>query len=204
MYGRAMATLRPIVLASTSRYRRELMDRLGVGYLAVAPPFDEEAARQAEPTLSPEEMARSFARGKAQSLVAAHPDALILGADQVPALGAARLGKPGTAEAAREQLRLLSGATHRLLTAVALIDARSGRVDELLDVHEMTMWPLDEEEIAAYVARDAPLDCAGSYRVEAGGVALFSAMRGDDWTGIVGLPLTKVVALLRRHGITGL
>ena len=158
----------------------------------------------ADPSLSPEAMARAFARGKAESLVAAHPDALILGADQVPAFGADILLKPGTAEAAHAQLRALAGQTHRLFTAVALVDARTGAVDEMLDVHEMTMWPLADDEIARYVARDQPLDCAGSYRVEAGGVALFSSMRGDDWTGIVGLPLTKVVALLRRHGITGL
>jgi septum formation protein len=188
-----------LILASTSRYRRELLDRLAIPYEVAAPPFDEEAARAADPTLTPEGMARAFAVGKARSLVAAYPDALILGADQVPALEAHVLHKPGTAEAARAQLRMLAGRTHQLFTAVALVDARSGAVHERLDVHEMTMWPLGDDEIAAYVERDQPLDCAGSYRVEAGGVALFSSMRGEDWTGIVGLPLTKVVALLREH-----
>jgi septum formation protein len=191
--------MRQLVLASTSRYRRELLDRLGRPYEVAAPPFDEEAARAADPTLTPEAMARAFAVGKARSLVASHPDALILGADQVPALGDHVLHKPGTSDAARAQLGMLAGRTHQLFTAVALVDARTGAVHERLDVHEMTMWPLGDEEITTYVERDQPLDCAGSYRVEAGGVALFSSMRGEDWTGIVGLPLTKVVALLREH-----
>jgi septum formation protein len=193
--------MRRLVLASTSRYRRELFDRLGLGYEAVAPPFDEEAARLADPTLTPRAMAVGFSEGKVRSLAAAYPDALILGGDQVPALGETILVKPETRANARAQLRALSGRTHHLLTAVSALDTATGQLDTLLDVHEMTMWPLDDEEIDAYLTRDEPFDCAGSYRVEATGPVLFESMRGEDWTAIVGLPLTKVVALLRRHGV---
>lgn len=192
---------RQIVLASTSRYRRELLDRLAITYEAAAPPFDEEAARALDPTMSPAEMAVAFSVGKAKSLAASYPDALIIGSDQVAARGEVVLHKPGTAENARAQLRSLANQTHELLTGVALLDARTGSLATLLDVHAMTMWPLTDEEIDAYVERDSPLDCCGSYRVEASGPALFSSMKGEDWTGIVGLPLTKVVALLRAHGV---
>lgn len=192
--------MRRLVLASTSRYRRELLDRLALPYEAAAPLFDEEAARASEPSLSPAEMAIAFSIGKARSLASAYPDALIIGSDQVPALGNTVLHKPGTMDNARAQLRSLAGKTHQLLTGVALLDAASGRLDTQIDVHTMTMWPLTDEEIEVYLERDRPLDCAGSYRVEASGPALFSAMTGDDWTGIVGLPLTKVIALLRGHG----
>jgi septum formation protein len=196
--------MRRLILASTSRYRRELVDRLGLPYEAAAPPFDEEAARLDDPSLGARAMAIAFSEGKVRSLAATYPDALILGGDQVPALGEAILVKPETKANAQVQLRALSGRTHQLLTAVSVLDTATGRLDTLLDVHEMTMWPLDDDEIDAYLTRDEPYDCAGSYRVEATGPALFESMRGDDWTAIVGLPLTKVVALLRRHGVRAL
>jgi septum formation protein len=195
---------RRLVLASTSRYRRELLDRLGLPYEAASPPFDEDEARRGAPQLSPTEMALAFARGKVESLAATYPDALLLGGDQVPAIEETILTKPGTREAAHAQLRALAGKTHQLLTAVALLDSATGRLETRLDVHEMTMWPLTDDEIATYLDRDEPYDCAGSYRVEAAGPLLFETMRGEDWTGIVGLPLTKVMALLRAHGVTGL
>lgn len=193
--------MRRIILASTSRYRREMFDRLKIPYEAASPPFDEELARENDPHMSAETMALSFAESKARSLIAAFPDALILGGDQVPVLDTEILTKPETVERAKAQLAKLSGRTHRLLTAVTLVDATTGESESLLDVHEMTMRTLDADEIAAYVDHDQPLDCAGSYRVESLGVALFSSMRGDDWTGIVGLPLTNVVTLLLRRGV---
>ncbi len=192
--------MRRLVLASTSRYRRELFDRLALPYEAAAPLFDEDEARAQGPSLSPAEMAVAFSVGKARSLAQAYPDALIVGSDQVAALGEQVLHKPGTVENARTQLRSLAGRTHHLHTGIALLDATSGQLDTLLDVHAMTMWPLTHEEIDVYLERDRPLDCCGSYRVEASGPALFSSMAGEDWTGIVGLPLTKVIALLRKHG----
>lgn len=194
-------TMRRVILASTSRYRRELVDRLGLVYEASAPPFDEEAARLEDPTLTPRAMAIAFSEGKVKSLANAYPDALILGGDQVPAMGDTILTKPETRDNARAQLRSLAGRTHELLTAVTLLDTASGAMDTRLDVHEMTMRALDDEEIDAYLDRDQPFDCAGSYRVEAAGAGLFERMRGDDWTAIVGMPLTQVVALLASHGV---
>ncbi len=189
------------MLASTSRYRRELIQRLGLGVESAAPAFDEEAEKKALETLSPEDLVASLARGKARSLGEAYPDALIIGSDQAAEVDGELLGKPGTEEAARAQLRLLSGREHRLLTAVAVFEPRTGRLEEALDVHRLSVRALSDEAIANYVRRDQPLDCAGSYRVEALGIALFDRLSGDDFTAIIGLPLTRVVALLDRFGV---
>lgn len=190
-----------IVLASTSRYRRELIQRLGLGVESAAPAFDEEAEKKALEALSPEDLVASLARGKARSLGEAYPDALIIGSDQAAEVDGELLGKPGTEEAARAQLRLLSGREHRLLTAVAVFEPRTGRLEEALDVHRLSVRALSDEAIANYVRIDRPLDCAGSYRVEALGIALFDRLSGDDFTAIIGLPLTRVVALLDRFGV---
>ncbi|HZF49494.1 MAG TPA: nucleoside triphosphate pyrophosphatase [Polyangiaceae bacterium] len=190
-----------IVLASTSRYRRELIQRLGLGVESAAPAFDEEAEKKALEALSPEALVASLARGKARSLGEAYPDALIIGSDQAAEVDGELLGKPGTEEAARAQLRLLSGREHRLLTAVAVFEPRTGRLEEALDVHRLSVRALSDEAIARYVRLDRPLDCAGSYRVEALGIALFDRLSGDDFTAIIGLPLTRVVALLDRFGV---
>jgi septum formation protein len=190
-----------IVLASTSRYRRELVRRLGLEVEAMAPAFDERAAEAALGAASTEEVARALALGKAQSLAAQLGDALVLGGDQIAEIDGERLHKPGTAENARAQLRRLAGRTHRLVTAVALVRASDRRAEVLVDVHRLTMRPLSDEAIARYVERDQPLDCAGSYRVEELGIALFERIEGADFTAIVGLPLTLVVTLLGRLGV---
>ena len=189
-----------IVLASTSPYRRELIQRLGLAVESAAPAFDEEAGKKANEWLPPEEVVAALARGKARSLEEAYPDALIIGSDQAAEVDGKLLGKPGTEEAARTQLKLLSGREHRLLTAVAVFEPRTGRLEEALDVHRLFVRALSDEAIANYVRRDQPLDCAGSYRAEALGIALFERLSGDDFTAIIGLPLTRVVALLERFG----
>jgi septum formation protein len=191
--------MRALVLASTSKYRRALLDAAGVPHVAVAPSFVEELDG-ALARLAPDALAVAFARGKAECLAGAHPDALIIGADQVPAIDARVLGKPGTREAAVEQLLALQGRTHRLHTAVAVHYPRAGLTRSRLVTHEMTMRALTRAQVEAYVEHDAPLDCAGAYRVEARGALLFESMRGDDHTAIVGLPLTALAALLRELG----
>lgn len=189
---------RRLILASTSRYRTALLDRLGLEYTARAPICDESAWRH----LLPLQQARFLAEHKAQSL--REPGSLIIGADQVLDLGGVVLEKPGTVEAACGQLRLLQGQTHRLLTAVAVHEPDTGRTELAVDVHELTMRALSEEQIAAYVAADAPLDCAGSYVLERRGIALFARIVADpetaDDTAVIGLPLMKLCRLLRLFG----
>jgi septum formation protein len=184
-----------LVLASTSKYRRALLDRLGLSYTAAAPRVDEEAA-QAE---SLDALALHLAVAKAESCAAGHPDAYVLGSDQLVDLDGERLGKPGTLEKAEEQLRRLSGRAHRLVTAVALRHP-DGTVETGLDVHEMRLRPMTEAEIKRYVARERPIDCAGSYKVESLGISLCETVSGADFTAIVGLPLIRVCQLLRNAG----
>jgi len=190
-----------LILASTSRYRRQLLEQLGLAFEAVAPPYDEEHALP----LPPEQLVVELAARKARSLGPAYPDehALILGADQVAEAEGRLLLKPGSAERARAQLAELAGRTHRLLTGIALFQPSTGRLEQALCVHRMTMRPLDAAQIAAYVEREQPLDCAGAYKVEGLGIALFAVMSGDDHTGIIGLPLTRVLDLLARFGWPG-
>lgn len=191
---------RPLILASTSRYRQALLARLSVPFSAVAPACDESLFRHLEPATQ----ARTLALRKAQALPPQAEDALIIGSDQVLELSGEVLHKPGTAAAARAQLRALSGRQHRLLTAVAVYEPQSGRSEVDMDVHTLTMRDLSDAAIAAYVAVDQPLDCAGAYALERRGIALFAHIAADpegaDDTAIIGLPLMKLCRLLRGFG----
>ncbi len=189
-----MRLKRPLILASTSSYRRDLLKRLEVDFQAVAPDYQEEY----DLGLPPGQLVVELAVRKARSLAGRHPQALIVGCDQVAELEGRILLKPGTVERARAQLKELSGRTHRLLTGLAVFEPPTGRVETALDVHEMTMRDLGDEEIDAFVRSQNPVDCAGAYKVEGPGIGLFESMRGEDYTGIIGLPLTKLVGLLRR------
>ncbi len=186
-----------LILASTSRHRRALLDRLGVPYEAVAPHCDEDGVKAQGG--APESIVAELARLKADSVAQLHPDAYVLGGDQLVDLDGELLGKPGTAAAAEAQLRRLSGRRHRLLTAVA-VRSPDGRLREVLDVHRMTIRSLTDGEIRRYVERAAPLDCCGAYKIEGLGVALFDHVEGGDFTAIMGLPLMKVAGLLRDAG----
>lgn len=182
-----------LVLASGSPYKRQLMERLGLEFEAQSADVDE-SSRDDE---TPAQTAQRLAVAKAQAVAAERPDAWVIGADQVIAIEGERLGKPGSAERARRQLATLSGKTHRLITAIAL-RTPDGQLHEACVEYQMQMRPLSDDEIAAYVAADNPTDCAGSYKIEAGGIRLFRALRGDDYTAIVGLPLTRVWHLLEQ------
>lgn len=186
-----------LVLGSTSRYRRDLLDRLGLDYLAVSHLVDEDEYKWDGRDAA--ELAGTLSVAKAQSLRSAYPDAYILGSDQVAVLGAEILSKPVTVERACAQLAALSGRTHRLITGIALATP-DGEVWTEVDEHRMTMRALQGDEIARYVAADQPLDCCGSYRIESRGMMLFEAIEGSDYTAIVGLGLIKVTSLLRRAG----
>jgi len=186
-----------LLLASTSSYRRQLLLRLGVDFECAHPDVDELAL--ACGITDPEQVARRLARAKAEAVWEAQADAFVLGADQLVDLDGEILGKPGSVEAACAQLAAMAGRQHRLLTAVCLcVPGRPTR--ELFDVHRMRMRALSREEIERYVAHDECLDCAGSYKVEGLGIALFDTIEGQDFTAIEGLPLMGVAALLREAG----
>ncbi|MCI0357723.1 MAG: Maf family protein, partial [Planctomycetaceae bacterium] len=187
-----------LILASTSPYRRQLLERLGVQFRAVAPTVDEGAIQALFDSASAAELAEHLALAKAVSVSRLEPEATILGSDQVCVCDDRILNKPGTAAAAIEQLAFLSGKTHRLITAVCVW--HEGATLRHRDVTTLTMLPLSREAIERYVAADSPLDCAGSYKLESRGVGLFESISSSDHTAITGLPLLAVSRLLRQVG----
>jgi septum formation protein len=194
----SMTPARQLILASTSPYRRELLARLGVPFTCAAPPYVEEH----DLAVAPEALVVELARRKAKSLAGQYPDALVLAADQVAEVDGELLTKPKTAERAVAQLLRLRGRSHRLLTGVVVLDTGSGRLEHALDVQVLEMRDVSDAQIEGYVAREQPLDCAGAYRIEGPGIALFASMQGTDYTGIIGLPLCRVVLLLARFGVS--
>ena len=186
-----------LILASTSRYRRALLERLSVPFEAVAPAVDEESLK--DPTWEPRRLAEHLAQAKAESLRQAYPTALLLGADQVAACEGHLLGKPGTVARAIEQLSLLQGRAHQLVTSICLLTPQGAFCHT--DVTTLVMRPLRRDEIERYVEADRPLDSAGAYLLERLGIALFERIESRDFTAIVGLPLIELAAMLRRAGL---
>jgi septum formation protein len=195
--GAIVAPDMKIVLASTSRYRRELLDRLQIPFTAVNPGV-EEAELADEP---PEAMATRLATAKALAVAKDHPDALIIGCDQVAVSGGKILGKPGSHENAVRQLRELSGHEAIFYTALCVHDAGSGRTATRIVPYRVKFRILDEVAIGRYLAREQPYDCAGSAKSEGLGIALIERMEGADPNALIGLPLIALVDLLGEHGV---
>jgi septum formation protein len=194
------ALARPVWLASTSRHRRALLERLGIEFRCEPPDVDESR----RPGETPDALARRLALAKARAVAERYPDAIVIGADQVCALGDSVLGKPGDAATARAQLAAESGQTVLFHTAVAVIGLQAGYWRQHVDETRCVFRTLDSEEIAAYVAADRPLDCAGSFRVEGRGITLFERIETVDPTALIGLPLIWVAAALRAaHVLPG-
>ena len=185
----------PVILASTSPYRRMLLERLGVPFSTSSPGVDEaEIAGE-----SPPERARRLAAAKAQAVALGHPEAIVIGSDQVAAAGELILEKPATLSRAREQLEALSGAEARFYTACAIRAPGSSGAAHLEETR-VVFRKLSSQEIERYVAREQPLDCAGGFKAEALGVSLFERIESSDPTALIGLPLIWVAAALRRFG----
>lgn len=185
-----------LVLASTSVYRRELIQRLGLEVRCIPPACDEEALKQGRWT--PEELAQRLALAKARSVAALHPQATVIGGDQVCALGDEVLHKPRTAERAVEQLLRMQGAQHRLVTALVVI--HRGQELAHTDITRLTMRPLTRSQLERYVAADQPLDCSGAYKLEKRGIALFERIESADHNAIVGVPLMWLAGTLAQLG----
>lgn len=188
-----------LVLASTSRYRRELLARLTPAFRVVAPQVAEDAAYGEAPAL----LAQRLAREKAHDVARRQPGALVIGSDQVAELDGVAIGKPGTTAAACEQLGACSGRQLLFHTAVCLIDARGAepRLQSAADLTRVVFRILDAEEIARYVAAEQPLDCAGSFKAEGLGITLFERIESIDPSALVGLPLIALAHMLRAVGL---
>lgn len=189
--------LRPLILASTSPYRRELLARLGLPFEVEAPGVDEVSL----PDEAPEALALRLARLKAAAVAARHPAAWVIGSDQVAVLDGRTLGKPGTHAAAVAQLEAASGQPMQFHTAVCLHDAASGESAAELVTVRVRFRELDVGQIERYLQREQPYDCAGSARVEGLGISLLETVESDDPTALIGLPLIRLVTLLRHAGV---
>jgi 7-methyl-GTP pyrophosphatase len=186
------------MLASTSRYRAELLRRLLVDFEQTAPDVDETALTQ-EP---PHARASRLAEAKARAVSGGADNALVIGSDQVAALGGVVLHKPGNIANALQQLKASSGNHVDFFTGLCLIDTRNGECHRALDHTRAAFRTLGEDEIVRYVERERPLDCAGSFKSEGLGITLFERIETTDPTALIGLPLIALARLLRMAGVT--
>ena len=188
--------LPPLILASTSPYRRELLARLRLGFEALPPGVPEERIDGE----SPADQALRLALAKAQAVAGRHPGALVIGADQVAAEGERLLGKPGDAGRCRAQLASLSGKTARFYTACAVLGVSAGVRRAHVDTTTVVFRSLTGDEIERYVASERAYDCAGGFKAEALGIALLECIESQDPTALIGLPLIWLAGTLRGSG----
>jgi len=185
-----------LVLASTSRHRRTLLERFGIPFTSSGPHVDETPLPDEDPIA----LVHRLARAKAQAVAERFPDSVIIGADQVGVLGKTIVGKPGTLERCIEQLKASSGQRLVFHTGVHVLDSRSGKQESYVEPTNVVFRKLGDEEIRRYVDREKPLDCAGSAQAEALGIALLERLESQDPTTIIGLPLIWLSGALRRFG----
>jgi septum formation protein len=188
--------MKKLVLASTSKYRQELLKQLGLEFEAKKPSIDEE--KEKDPALSPQKLAEKLAFLKAQSLKSAN--SVVIGGDQLVAYRGLILGKPHTREKAIEQLMSMQGQTHELITAICVFDGENCM--PYVDVTKLHMKPLTHEQIERYVDLDQPLDCAGAYKIEKHGMMLFDKIESQDFSAIQGLPLLALSQILKKSGFS--
>lgn len=193
----SVSTVRQIILASNSRYRKALLNRLGLPFQAIPPAIDE-STRDGEP---PAHMVMRLARQKAGALCQHYPDALIIGSDQCAVVSDSVLGKPGNFDRAFCQLKLASGKTAIFHTGLCLLDTANGycQIDDI--VFKVSLRQLTDAQITHYLQKEKPYDCAGSFKAEGLGVALFERMEGDDPNALIGLPLIRLVSMLKNAGV---
>ena len=186
-----------LILASTSRYRRELLERLKLPFEVRSPGVDETPL----PGETPAALAQRLALAKAQAVAAEEPDAVVIGSDQVADLEGEAIGKPGTHDRAVAQLTRMSGRRVVFQTALAVVRHGSGYVGHALAPVVVRFRTLSTDEIEHYLRAEQPYDCAGSAKCETLGIALLDAIESDDPTALVGLPLIRTARLLREAGL---
>jgi len=189
-----------LVLASSSPYRRQLLERLGLEFAAVSPEIDESPLKQE----TPHALVARLAKQKAEALTGNYPEHLIIGSDQVATCEGLVLGKPHNEENACTQLRSFSGKTVTFLTSLCVLNSCTGEADVIVEPFKVVFRDLTDQEISNYVKKEQPLNCAGSFKSENLGIALFERMEGDDPNSLIGLPLIQLLRLLRRWNVNPL
>ena len=187
----------PLVLASTSPFRRELLARLGLSFDTAAPDVDEAP----QPGESAQGLVLRLAEAKARAVATLYSDALIIGSDQVASIGGQLLGKPGDREHAIAQLEQASGRTALFRTGLCLLDAASGRAQVHCEPFKVHFRQLTRAQITDYVDREQPFNCAGSFKSEGLGIALFERLEGADPNALIGLPLIRLIDMLANEGV---
>lgn len=186
-----------IVLGSTSVYRKQLLERLGLKFVTAAPDIDE-SSRLDE---SPDNLVVRLAESKARAVAGEFPESLVIGSDQVACINGKILGKPGSRSAATKQLTAASGRKVTFLTGLCLLNTATGRARTLCEPFHVHFRSLDSGQIERYLDKEKPYDCAGSFKSEGLGIALFERLEGNDPNALVGLPLIRLVQLLANEGV---
>lgn len=190
-----------LILASSSPYRRELLARLQLPFTSIVPDIDESPRKNEGPA----DTAVRLAREKAMHIATSHPNAIVIGSDQVATLDGLQIGKPGNHERAMEQLRMMQGREVIFHTALCVLDGRSNvdapNIQEVNSQTRVRFRSLREAELDAYLRIEKPYDCAGSAKNEGLGIALIEAIHSDDPTSLTGLPLIALTGMLRNRGV---
>ncbi|MDM5088691.1 Maf-like protein [Aeromonas bestiarum] len=186
-----------LILASTSRYRKALLEKLALPFECAAPEVDESPL----PGESAEVLVARLALAKASAIADRFDQGLIIGSDQVCVCDGQILGKPGTVEKAVAQLMAAQGRSVTFHTGLCVLDAASGRAEQMVEPFTVHFRTLDEAALRRYVEAELPLDCAGSFKCEGMGIVLFKGLEGRDPNALIGLPLIGLIELLARHGL---
>ena len=186
-----------LILASSSPFRKELLERLGIEFSCHSPDIDEDALKSSE--LGPKEISQMLSTQKAIEILKLYPEDTVIGSDQVLNFNGEILGKPGNKENAQDQLMRLSGHTHELITSFTIMNKNTS-ITETVSA-KMKMKELSQQQIDKYLEVDEPYGCCGSYKLERLGIALFSEVNCSDHTAIIGLPLIKLISTLQKFGI---
>lgn len=187
----------PLILASSSPFRRELLSRLGVEFSSMSPDIDE-GVLQDEP---PERLVTRLAESKAREVAKDHKGALVIGSDQVAVRDGTIMGKPGGHQQAVEQLLSVSGKRVSFLTGLCLLNSETGHIQLCCEPFHVIFRVLQKSEIENYLLKEKPYNCAGSFKSEGLGISLFERLEGEDPNALIGLPLIRLIAMLRNEGL---
>jgi len=189
--------MQQLILGSSSPFRAELLNKLGLNFITSSPDIDESALNNE----TAEQLVQRLSEQKALKIAESYPDALIIGSDQVALLDGEILGKPGNHDNAVKQLTSASGKTVRFLTGLTLVNSKSGQVQSLVETFDVSFKALSANQIEFYLQQEKPYQCAGSFKSEGFGISLFSKLEGEDPNSLIGLPLIRLIDLLNNEGI---